>query len=97
MVSSTKSNPLHYLCPPRLLAYREQALSRGCNKTAHRALITIKAAMWICQCYITQIEAVIFKKEAGVLEYDLFFQEVKISSFQLIILCQTKEIISKVN
>lgn len=53
--------------------------------------------MWICQCYITQIEAVIFKKEAGVLEYDLFFQEVKISSFQLIILCQTKEIISKVN
>lgn len=39
----------------------------------------------------------IFKKEAGVLEYDLFFQEVKISSFQLIILCQTKHIKSELH
>lgn len=49
--------PLHCLCPPHLLTHREQALCRGCDHTAHRALITIKAAMWICQCYITQIRS----------------------------------------
>jgi len=34
-------------------------------------------------------EATISKREACVLEYDLFFQEDVINTFQLIILCKT--------
>lgn len=37
-------------------------------------------------------EAVISKKEAGVLEYDLFLQEDVINTFQLIILHQTNHL-----